>query len=368
MDPVAPGQSRTYRFTLPEGSAGTYWYHPHPHGRTSVQVANGLSGAFIVRSRKDPLADLAEQHWIIHDLGLDADGSITPHNHLDWMNGREGPIVLINGQYQPQISVSTGQRIRVWNSCAARYLRLAIPGARLIRIGTDGGLLEKPLTPADDILLAPAERAELVIMAANSGRFELQSLYYDRQKMMVREAANAVTLAQLDLRAEPIALPGSLRRIEPLKPEGAPRHVVFSEVMPMAMQEDDSAMPASGGMMATNPMSRMFRINNRTFDMNRVDMTSPLGKTETWVISNASHMDHPFHIHGTQFQVISRGSLKDQVAEPYLAWRDTVNLRPMETVTIALRQDMPGRRMFHCHILEHEDLGMMAMVDIVDIA
>ncbi|HRK84305.1 MAG TPA: multicopper oxidase family protein [Alcaligenes sp.] len=367
QDPVAPGQSRHYRFTLPEGSAGTYWYHPHPHGKTGEQVAHGLAGALIVRAADDPLAGVPEQHWVISDLRLDSDGQIPANTPMDWMNGREGQFVLINGQHQPRMRVSTGERIRVWNACAARYLRLHIPGARLVQIGTDGGLLQVPLAPSDEVFLAPAERAELFVLTEQSGPSTLQALYYDRQKMMVQEEPHTLTLAQIDVRTEPFSLPPRLRDIAAAPQGDVDARVVFSEVMPMnhaTMGEgmnhgSHGSMPGMPDMAA---MRNMFRVNDRIYDMQRIDLRCPVGQWQRWEVVNDSHMDHPFHLHGTQFQVLSRATGGKTTPEPFRAWRDTVNLRPNETVTLAFRQDVPGLRMFHCHILEHEDLGMMAQL------
>jgi bilirubin oxidase len=118
---------------------------------------------------------------------------------------------------------------------------------------------------------------------------------------------------------------------------------------------DHSSMPAAG---------MKFLINGASFDMNRIDTVSKVGQVELWEIVNDADMDHPFHIHGTQFQVIERelGGVVSQ--EPYPAWKDTVNVVPGETVRILLQQDLPGARMYHCHILEHEKLGMMGIVDV----
>jgi len=114
-------------------------------------------------------------------------------------------------------------------------------------------------------------------------------------------------------------------------------------------------MPAAG---------MKFLINGASFDMNRIDTVSKVGQVELWEIVNDADMDHPFHIHGTQFQVIER-ELDGVVSQaPYPAWKDTVNVVPGETVRILLRQDLPGARMYHCHILEHEKLGMMGIVDV----
>ena len=111
--PVAPGASRTYEFTLPVGSAGTYWYHPHPHEMTAEQVFRGMAGLLIVRSRTDPVpAAIEEKLLVISDLRLAADGTIPANTPMDWQNGREGNYVLVNGQYQPVLTINPGQSQR----------------------------------------------------------------------------------------------------------------------------------------------------------------------------------------------------------------------------------------------------------------
>jgi FtsP/CotA-like multicopper oxidase with cupredoxin domain len=107
-----------------------------------------------------------------------------------------------------------------------------------------------------------------------------------------------------------------------------------------------------------------FTINGASFDMARTDTVMKLGDVEHWEIGNPTDMDHPFHVHGTQFQIIEsmRGST---VSKPlYRAWKDIVNVPRGQSVRIALRMDQPGLRMYHCHILEHEQLGMMGLLDV----
>ena len=108
-----------------------------------------------------------------------------------------------------------------------------------------------------------------------------------------------------------------------------------------------------------------FLIDGKSFDMARVDLTSNVGDVELWEIYNGSDMDHPLHIHGTQFQVVEREKLGNKTAAPFLAWKDTVNITSKETVRIKLRYATPGLRMYHCHILEHEDNGMMGTLNVV---
>ena len=126
----------------------------------------------------------------------------------------------------------------------------------------------------------------------------------------------------------------------------------------MPMDHDDHHM-------SMDQMHDMFFVNGKTFDMKRIDLRSRVGEVEEWRVFNNSHMDHPFHIHGTQFQVVHRELNNKITPEPFKAWRDTVNLRPYETVVFHVKQTMSGIRMLHCHILEHEDLGMMANLEVI---
>lgn len=355
-DPVAPGGKRLYRFTLPVGSAGTYWYHPHPHGTTPEQVYRGLAGAFIVRAKADPLKEIPERLLVISDLKLGADGRIAPNDANDEMNGREGQFALVNAQRQPVLPFDRGgrERWRIWNASSARYLRLVLPGTGLTLVGTDGGLLERPVKGLAELLLAPAQRAELIVDAgANKGRVELVAAPYNRGKMGMVPEEKALSLLTVDFgRVEGAALkplPAKLGRIAELGRPAAKKRVVFSEEMSMA-----------GG-----KHEMKFLVNGKQFDMKRIDLVSKINQVELWEIVNESDMDHPFHIHGTQFQVIERELSGKLAPEPYRAWRDTVNLRSGETVRIKLVQHFKGIRMFHCHILEHEGAGMMAQLKVV---
>lgn len=358
MDPVASGAGRVYEFTLPEGSAASYWYHPHPHGRTAEQVYMGLAGVFLVRPKVDPVpAEYGDTVLFLTDLRLAADGTIPASNAVDQMNGRVGDHVLVNGQRNPVLSVPAGtrRRFRLFNATNARYLRLRFGDAPMTIIGSDGGLLEAPVAAAE-ILLAPAERVELVVAFDRPGTAALKTLPYDRGWMgsSPRPDDGDLTLLTVEVTAParaaaPPPLPAVLRAVPAL---GAPverRRFTFSESMRM----DGSSMTMS------------FMINGRTFDMNRIDVAPRVGAVELWEIENPTDMDHPFHIHGTMFQVVEIQGAGGVRKPGYRAWKDTVNVARGETVRFLIRQDMPGQRMFHCHILEHEDLGMMGIAGVV---
>ncbi len=133
MHPVASGEEYVYRFTVRQGAAGTYWYHPHPNHRTGWQVSMGLYGAVIIRAADDPLAHLPERLLILSDNRFAADGSIdlpprhSPEGRVDFENGREGDVLFVNGQVHPTISIASGeiQRWRVLNVSGGRYYRPA---------------------------------------------------------------------------------------------------------------------------------------------------------------------------------------------------------------------------------------------------
>ncbi|WP_267963871.1 multicopper oxidase family protein [Testudinibacter sp. TR-2022] len=353
QDEVLPGQTRLYEFKIAENSAGTYWYHPHPHGLVAEQVYMGLAGSLIIKSKTDPFAHLQEQHWLISDLRLDQDGRIPPNTLSDWINGREGEFVLINAQLTPQISLNGNQRLRIWNATSARYFRLHLPNVEWIVVGTDGGLLEEPLSAGDELFLVPGQRLEVIPRISQNGTATLISRYYDRRKMMVREAPTTLTLAKVELTQADVALPQRLRTFAALPPIAVKRTVVFRERMPSGMNGNTASM-----------LQNMFLVNDQVFDMKRIDFEGKQGETEEWLLFNSSHMDHPFHIHGTQFELINRTLNGETRQEPYRAKRDILNLKPMEKALIRFVQTEKGLKMFHCHILEHETLGMMAMLQV----
>jgi bilirubin oxidase len=348
--PVAAGSEAVIEFTVPRGAAGTYWYHPHPHHRTRYQVSKGLYGALIVRAADDPLPDLPEKLIILSDARFLPDGSIdmpprsTPQGRIDFENGWEGDVLFVNGQRMPTLSLRAGevQRWRVINASAARVYRLAIPGHRLLHVGSDGGLFEHP-RETDEIVLASSERVELLVRGTGQpgGTTVLQSLPYDRYIPHTRPADWEHTRDLLTIRysnepaVQPREIPATLRRIARL---------------------DTTAVAATRVVVMTQGF-----LNGRTMDMQRVDEHTELGATEIWRVENLVGMDHPFHLHGFSFQVLDRNGVP--VDDP--SWKDTVNVPKHETVRFIVRfDDHVGKWMFHCHILDHEENGMMGILEV----
>ncbi|MEO6565600.1 MAG: multicopper oxidase family protein [Casimicrobiaceae bacterium] len=349
--PVSPGEEREYAFTLQRGSAGTYWYHPHPHHSTGAQVARGLYGAIIVRAADDPVpSQLQERLLVLSDNRFRPDGSIdlpdatSMQGQIDRENGREGDVVFINGEVMPTMTIRSGeaQRWRIVNASAARVYRLALEGHTFLHIGSDGGLFEKPVD-VPEITLANGERVELIVRgtAQPGSRAGLTALPYDRYIPQTRPKTWSLSHPLLSLQytsdvpVAPVALPATLRRVPALDPARATatRLMVLSQGF----------------------------INGKTMDMDRVDVHATLGATEIWQIENLVGMDHPFHLHGFQFQILDRNG----VPEPYRSWKDTVNVPKHQTARFIVRyDDFPGKWMYHCHILDHEDHGMMGVLDI----
>jgi FtsP/CotA-like multicopper oxidase with cupredoxin domain len=349
--PIPPGGARTYTFTLAAGSAGTYWYHPHPDHKTGYQIAKGLFGALIVRAPDDPLpASLTEKLLILSDTRLRPDGTVdiadahSPQGLIDRENGRECGVILVNGRVMPAIDIRPGevQRWRVINASAARVFRLAIPGQTFVQVGTDGGLFETPVE-MKEIIISNSERVELLVRGSGKPgeTTVLQTLPYDRYVPQTRPADWDRPRDVLAIRytkqppARPVVIPATLRRIPELD---------------TAQTTVRRTITLSQGL-----------INGRAMDMSRVDITARLGATEIWEIENIVGMDHPFHLHGFRFQLLDRNGVPVKGRR----WQDSINVPKHETARFVVRfDDHPGMWMFHCHILDHEDHGMMAVLEV----
>lgn len=361
MDIIPANGYRTYEFKLPNDCAGTYWYHPHPHNTTAQQVYMGLAGAFVVKSHSNPLKEFVESDWFITDLRLDSNAQIPANALSDWLDGREGEFVLINGEYKPQITMDSMQRIRIYNACSARYLNLELQGSSFILVGTDGGLIEKPIE-RKQLLISPASRVEIFIKNVKKGDFKLISHFYDRDKMIPKNEPKILELANIKLNAEynESKLPKSLRLLPKLQPP--------TQQIEITMSEDHSKMhnlSTQNKEELKKNLATMFLINNKVFDMNRIDFHVKMGAIYDIVVTNKSHMDHPFHIHGTQFEVIEKkvGTTNEKIE--FRALQDSINVRPNESIRLRMKQSFKGIYMFHCHILEHESLGMMGNLSVM---
>ena len=361
---IPPGESFTYEFTLAKNHpSGTFWYHPHLHGLVAEQLFGGLAGLLIVRGEFDEIPEIKaaeEQFIVLKDFALEGNQA-NFQGHMGMMLGREGELLTVNGKLNPNFSIPKGGllRLRVLNASSSRFYRLKLEEHPLYLIATDGGSISEPVE-LSEVLLTPGERVEILIRGEREpGQYRLLNLPYDRTGGMMgggmmrnrgmmgnRSNRNTPqTLASLTYndRVETLPLPKQLITVPELTEPQKTRRFTLNHGM------------AQG-------MGMVFLINGEPFVMGNPDTVVKLNTVEDWEIANTDTMDHSFHLHINDFQVISRNNQP----EPYRAWKDTTLVRRGEVVRIRIPfKDFPGKTVYHCHILDHEDLGMMGTIQIL---
>lgn len=342
--PILPGEEYEYRFQVPD--AGTFWYHSHQN--ETEQMERGMYGSLIVEDETDPTVD-AERVFMIDDMKLTREHAFKRGNFFQrWAerhDGREGETLLINGKERPAIAMRAGQteRWRFINAASARYVRLSLGGIPFRIIATDGGLVERA-QEVTELLIVPGERYDILVGPFQQGeRFTIDSLPYNRMTFVKSKHTTFATVEVGAVAVSRAEVPSRMRSIESLATQDAAitRKVRLS-VDPSLKNGID------------------FRVNN---DVHTVDKPVNVGEVQVWEVNNASLMDHPFHLHGFFFQVLEVNGK----TPAYRAWKDTVNVAPRTRVKIAWHPDnRPGEWMYHCHILEHHEAGMMAHFEVVD--
>ncbi|MHA7277645.1 multicopper oxidase family protein [Arthrobacter sp. Hz1] len=358
---IDPGESFNYEFILPaDHPPGTYWYHPHRHGHVADQLAAGLYGAIVVED-PDPIPVSRERVLVVSDLSLDASGNLSEVTAMEQMMGREGQIVLVNGQISPQLTAAPGERERwrIVNACAARYLRLSLDGQGVRLLSFDLGRVREP-AEVTEVELAPGNRVELLV-DTRKGTSTLVAAPVDRGGMGGMMGAgndqsdnsDPVDLLRLDVSGDVVAT-------LPEVPAGPALQDLRNGTI-TGRHTLDFDMGMSGGMgngSGGNMMS--FTINGKAFDPDRLDTAVQAGGIEEWTLTNSSSMDHPFHLHVWPMQVVQDGAR--DLSEP--TWQDVVNIPARSQVKVLVAfDDFQGRTVYHCHILDHEDLGMMGTVE-----
>jgi FtsP/CotA-like multicopper oxidase with cupredoxin domain len=293
----------------------------------------------------------------------------------DMMLGYLGNTAFANGVANPTVEVErTRYRLRILNGSTARIFDLALSnGAPLVLIGTDGGLLEAP-TPLERIMLAPAERIDVLVdfsTTAPGERIILRSSAFEIPGMMMGMGGMGM---ERGMRGR-MGRGGAAAAL----PQGAAMdllELVVTDTVTAAVPPLPSRLTTVPRLEVTpGARRRSFRfesmmmrhtINGRSFALDRVDERVPLGETEVWTFSNASELPHPVHAHGGQFQVLSRSGGRARRMPWETGLKDTVLVLPGESVDVAVRFVFPGLFLLHCHNLEHEDGGMMANFEVVD--
>ena len=354
---VKAGETALYRFTIPDPHpGGLAYYHPHLHGYVADQILGGLGGLFIVRGALDQIPAVQAAQEIFLFL-KDFMGDRRPFR-MGRIAGREGDLITINGKLSPNFEIAAGGlvRLRIVNASNAQFYRLSLDQHPFYLIATDGHALAAPIQQAE-LLLSPGERADVLVEATQTpGRYQLWQLPYERGGMGMmgggmmgrgmmggtsRSEPEAIATFTYQGETEPRSLPSKLADVEPLSPPKKIRQFSLNHGM----------VPGQG---------MVFLINGKAFAPQRVDTTVKLESIEDWEIVNTGVMDHPFHLHTNAFQVIERnGRVLDQPL-----WKDTVLVPRGERVKIRIPfRDYAGKTVYHCHILDHEELGMMGMIE-----
>ncbi|HKK10525.1 MAG TPA: multicopper oxidase family protein [Bacteroidales bacterium] len=397
MHAISNGEQYIYEFEV-NNRPGTYWFHPHPDKITGPQVYRGLAGMFIVENENDALpSGKYDKPIIIQDRTFDTDNQLVyvENSRMARMRGFMGENILINGKINQQEEIEQATyRFRVLNGSNARIYKLAwSDGSDIIAIATDGGLLEQPVKKPY-LMLAPGERVEIWkdFSGFNTGKkISLKSLSFNPGSSMgmggmmdggmmnermsqtsAIENGDELTLMQFSTSSEKgpqKEIPSQLSHIETLAPTKAinqnnPRtfHFAFEHME--------------------------WVINGETFEMNEVAEWEKvkLNTTEIWefvngndgggmgMMGNMMQMPHPVHIHGLQFQIIDRDvsgadpAAWQTVKNGFLdkGWQDTFLLLPGTKARVIMRfKDFTGTYIYHCHNLEHEDMGMMRNYEVL---
>ncbi|WP_136805775.1 multicopper oxidase family protein [Desulfosediminicola flagellatus] len=340
------------QFTIKQPAA-TLWYHPHAMGLTGEHVYMGLAGMFYIDDAVSDSLDIPKKYGvddfpvILQDRRFFQDGNLAyVQSMMDVMHGVIGNIMLVNGVEWPNLNVAGGMvRLRLLNGSNGSLYRIRFSDNRAFnQIATDGGFMEAPVS-LTEVELSPGERSEILVDFSNDSAASTVMLVVDQLPGGQYEAMQFTI-------GEPVAkyhnIPEKLTEIEWLNEKDAVR------TRQMQMQTF-----SEGGRLT---------INGKHMDMNRIDEKIQLGSTEIWEVSNYSggmmQMIHSMHLHDVQFQILDRNGRKPDPRER--GRKDTVLIYPNETVRIIARfEDYTGIYMYHCHLLEHEDGGMMGQFEVV---
>jgi spore coat protein A, manganese oxidase len=341
MQLIAPGESFTYRY--PNGQdAASLWYHDHAHGLSARTMYYGLSGFYIVEDDLEAELNLPAGDYdlplVIQDRAFNEDASLRYLENID--EGFMGDTIVVNGAVSPRVTVKRAlYRLRFLNASNARWYQLRIGNqASMVQIGGDGGLLEAPVA-RNPVPLAPAERVDVIVdfrRAAAGSQVDLTNVLGD---------ANTAAVLRFDVSNKSASsgrVPGRLRPQESIP-------------APVASRRWELMFSTTG--------APRWQMSGLEFDMERIDARPKLNTTERWMFVNSSHRPHPMHLHGFHFRVLERSS--GTVHPGDRAWKDTTMVDVDETVIVQPRfGPYPGRYVFHCHNMEHQEKAMMLQMEV----
>ncbi|MDR7187173.1 FtsP/CotA-like multicopper oxidase with cupredoxin domain [Microbacterium trichothecenolyticum] len=345
--PIEPGRGWRPEWQIDQPAA-TLWYHPHPHGQTEEHVMRGLAGMFILDDGESDSFGLPAEYGvddiplIVQDKKFRSDGQFQLDSQGNEV-GLLGNVVLTNGAWGSVLDVITEQvRLRILNGSSARTYDFVLEdGSDFALVASDGGLLEAPVV-TDHVRLSPGERAEIVVRMAPGTQTMLRSVPPDLGNVAVPAAYGGtdnfdvlLLRAAAELRPSPV-IASRFTAIERFTESDVDNTRTF------AVQNRE--------------------INGRRMDVNRIDEVVQVDSTELWEVTNRDLFPHNWHVHDVQFQVLDIDG--EQPPPELLGWKDTIYLEPRKVYRIVMRfedyvdDDKPY--MIHCHLLLHEDEGLMS--------
>lgn len=377
---INPGATWSPSFKI-RNNASTFWYHPHGAGQTDPQVSKGLAGFFIVH-------DASELALAIpHTYGVDDVPIVMQSKAFDVLQQiaiatNMDTAIFVNGTLNPYFDAPEQVvRFRILNGSSLRSYNFGFSnGQTFYQIGTDGGLLDNPIT-LTRLILAPGERAEILVnfsgmlgqtIYLKSYASELPTGIYgadtlgsgiDTVHEYEENFLNGADFSLLQLNivaatASPIStIPTSLVTLTPFSPAAATKNrtIVFDTLR---------LLPADAPNRAEGP----FGMNNKSFDMDTINEIVYLNTTEIWTLKNNTLVAHPFHIHDVQFNIVEEHGIA--IPANQRGWKDVVLVMPMDSVKFLTKfedfADPMVPYMYHCHLLHHEDDGMMGSFLVID--
>jgi len=359
---VPSGGTQIYEFEIPaQHPGGLFWYHPHQHGVVAEQVFGGLAGPIIIRGAVDEIPEVQaaeEAIAVLQDFDLDGGGQVQEPLPIFRRWGRQGGLVTVNGIVGPSFTIPQAGllRLRLLNASPSRIYRLHLENHPWYLIGLDGGTLPEPVAIEADLVLSPGERADILVPGSQEpNEYALISRPYDRG---IAEMMGQMGIQGDEIDTTPVAI-AHLQYGEPTTAAPLPKTLIPAIALPEPTIRREFIL--DHGIDSDNA----FLINGNGFDHHRIDTKVQLDTVEEWTLINKAGMDHPFHIHTNPFQVVKQN---DQPF-PYLVWKDVINVKPYESVVLRIAfTHFSGQSVYHCHILDHEDQGMMGILEIIDAA
>jgi blue copper oxidase len=353
---IEPGDRWEPSWTVDQ-PATSLWYHPHPHGETEDHVYRGVVGMFILDDARSRTLELPDDYGvddipvILQDARLSKDGSLEFSQGIISPIGRLGDVTLVNGTFDPHLPVSRRRvRFRLLNASTARIYDVGFADQReSLLIATDGGLLETP-RPVRRVRLSPGDRAEIVADFRPGERVVLRSFEPELGTDWFNErfVGGDDNLDLLQVRAAPELGP-------------APR-------VPRRLGSHETLDPARSVRVRRFELSGSSSISGRSMNLDRIDQTMIRDTTEVWEVENPTGVPHSFHPHDVRFRVIDYGG--GPPPQDVSGLQDTVLVPPGETIRLVTRfedySDPDNPYMFHCHLIEHEDRGMMGQFVVVE--